>query len=76
MHPLRAALRPAFLGGVLVVYQAILAWVMATLVFQIGSGGSPVLIGTALGMLVAMGIGLRLLGRPVARIMSPEKQLS
>ena len=66
----------AFLGGVLVVYQAILAWVMATLVFQIGSGGSPVLIGTALGMLVAMGIGLRLLGRPVARIMSPEKQLS
>ena len=61
----------AFLGTLLVIYQAVLAWVMATLVFQIGSGGSLALIGVAAGALVLMGIGMRLLGRPVQRIMHP-----
>jgi ferrous iron transport protein B len=60
----------AFLGTMLVIYQALLAWVAATLVYQIGSGGSLVFIGTALAILVGMGIGLRLLGRPVERIVS------
>ena len=63
-----------FLGTLLVIYQALLAWIVATLVFQIGSGGSIALIGLAAAILVAMGVGLRLLSRPVARIMTPEAQ--
>lgn len=60
----------AFLGTLLVIYQAVLAWVVATLVFQVASGGSVIFIGTALAILAGTGIAMRLLAPPVERIMT------
>jgi ferrous iron transport protein B len=48
---------------ILAAYTTILGWVASTLVFQIGSERNPIWIAVAIILLLAMIVGLRLLGK-------------
>jgi ferrous iron transport protein B len=56
------------LAAILAVYLTLLAWIVSTLVYQIGIGHNAVWIATAVIMMVAVAMGLRTLGKLRNRI--------